>query len=77
MVSFGCIAKVLRGLECKTNVWIKTVNPGWYEAREFPKAIFTEKVFQKTSTKSHEKHDEPNTAESAQKVGTPMRQPYF
>ncbi|XP_017040852.1 uncharacterized protein LOC108087806 [Drosophila ficusphila] len=44
MVSFGCVAKLLRGFECSGNTWVKAVNPGWYEAREIPKTMLIEKV---------------------------------
>ncbi|KAH8253345.1 hypothetical protein KR032_004981 [Drosophila birchii] len=73
MVSCGCIAKVLKGLECRSNVWIKTVNPGWYTAREIPKAMLTEKALQAAQAI----RDKAKIAESAQKAGTPMNMPYF
>lgn len=76
MVSFGCVAKLLSGFECKANTWIKTVNPGWYEAREIPKTMLIEKVRQATQA-TRGMREKPKTAEPAKKVGTPMRQPYF
>ncbi|KAH8336832.1 uncharacterized protein [Drosophila kikkawai] len=80
MVSFGCVAKLLSSLECRSNVWIKTVNPNWYAAREIPKVILTEKVLQAaqaTTSKIRAMRDRPNTAEPPKKLGTPMSQPYF
>ncbi|KAH8269567.1 hypothetical protein KR018_009406 [Drosophila ironensis] len=44
MVSFGCVAKLLSGLEGSASMWVKTVNPSWYLARELPKTILCEKV---------------------------------
>ncbi|KAH8291261.1 hypothetical protein KR054_010150 [Drosophila jambulina] len=72
MASNGCVAKVLRGLECRSNVWLKTVNPGWYSAREVPTAMLTKKGMPAAQAATSTKAEK-----STQKAGTPMSQPYF
>ncbi|KAI8037247.1 uncharacterized protein LOC128256003 [Drosophila gunungcola] len=76
MVSFGCVAKLLSGFECRANTWVKAVNPGWYEARAIPKTILIEKVRQ-VAQATRVTRQRPQTAESSKKCSNPRRQPYF
>ncbi|KPU76011.1 uncharacterized protein Dana_GF27271, isoform A [Drosophila ananassae] len=43
MVTFGGVAKVLKGFQNGASIWVKTVNPGWYEARVLPRTMLREK----------------------------------
>lgn len=43
MVTFGGVAKVLKGFQNGASIWVKTVNPGWYEARALPRTMLREK----------------------------------
>ncbi|XP_016991486.1 uncharacterized protein LOC108053373 [Drosophila rhopaloa] len=76
MVSFGCVAKLLRGFECSANTWVKAVNPGWYEARAIPKTMLIEKVRQVAQT-TRAIRQRPQTAEAPKKSTNPRRQPYL
>ncbi|XP_017125884.1 uncharacterized protein LOC108145165 [Drosophila elegans] len=77
MVTFGCVAKLLSGFECRANTWVKAVNPGWYMARAFPKTILIEKVRQVAQATTRVTRQRPQTAESPKKFSNPRRQPYF
>jgi len=74
MVTFGCVAKLLSGFECCANSWVKAVNPGWYEAREIPKTILTQKMRQ-VAQATRAIRQRPQTAEPPKKP-KPQRQPY-
>ncbi|KRF80011.1 uncharacterized protein Dvir_GJ26390 [Drosophila virilis] len=43
MVSAGCVAKLLSGMQMGSCYWLKRVNPYWYEAREVPKTMLSDK----------------------------------
>ncbi|XP_017865920.1 PREDICTED: uncharacterized protein LOC108615725 [Drosophila arizonae] len=47
MVNVGCVAKLLSGLHLGSSFWVKRVNPHWYEARELPKTLLSEKLAEK------------------------------
>ncbi|KAH8401617.1 hypothetical protein KR009_006790 [Drosophila setifemur] len=79
MVTFGCVAKLLRSFQCSPNMWVQTVNPGWYSAREIPKTLLIEKVrnvakVAQGPTKA--RRQIPKTAEPHKKPVEPVRYPF-
>ncbi|ALC42064.1 CG42855 [Drosophila busckii] len=46
MVSPGSVAKLLGSFNVATSVWVKRVNPGWYEARQVPMTLLRERLIE-------------------------------
>ncbi|KAH8272534.1 hypothetical protein KR026_001050, partial [Drosophila bipectinata] len=47
------VAKVLRSFQNGASTWVKTVNPGWYEARMMPITLLREKKNKRVTSESN------------------------
>ncbi|XP_034479642.1 uncharacterized protein LOC117785641 [Drosophila innubila] len=47
MTNVGCVAKLLGNFQMNSSYWLKKVNPNWYEARQVPITLLSEKSTEK------------------------------